>query len=162
MSQLLGVKSIFSLKRHIALCHISLIEEEKQYVKCEFCGKGFKLPTDLDRHIALVHGTRKRKTTILEKVLKNKDKDCDQCESSFAKTGDLNRHIRIVHEGSRVTCNICDQTFTRLENLEKHILKIHDETETERKVKNIKVEDFDPAADPLSVKASIDIKEEPL
>ena len=100
--------------------------------------------------------------SCIENVLKNKDKNCDQCESSFAKTGDLNRHIRIVHEGSRVTCNICDQTFTRLENLEKHILKFHDETETERKVKNIKVEDFDSAADPLSVKASIDIKEEPL
>ena len=76
----------------------------KMDYECVSCGKHFKRPHHLRRHIAAIHEGRK-------------DFKCDQCEKQFSENGNLRQHIDTVHKGIKRTRGIKDTNSSEHANI---------------------------------------------
>lgn len=87
---------------------------------CHICGKIFKYPESLRRHLKTVHSD--------ERPFK-----CHLCTSSFNRKHNLTIHIKVVHQGERVytrkhiprLCQYCGKVLLSVRSLEEHISSIH-------------------------------------
>uniref|UniRef100_A0A0K2TDA3 C2H2-type domain-containing protein n=1 Tax=Lepeophtheirus salmonis TaxID=72036 RepID=A0A0K2TDA3_LEPSM len=79
---------------------------------CSECGKKFKLPSDLQNHIAYVHDVKGEKYVV-----------CEQCGEVLPDLTVLKGHIRRLHKKT-YTCHKCNKVFFENYRLKKH-LKIH-------------------------------------
>ncbi|XP_030032827.1 zinc finger protein 16 isoform X3 [Manduca sexta] len=78
---------------------------------CHICGKQFRAPNGLQRHLTETHERIRRHT-------------CLRCHKSFANSQNLKQHIRI-HTGERpYACVLCEKRFTQSGSLHVH-LKTH-------------------------------------
>ena len=77
---------------------------------CDTCGKTFRRPGDLTRHVAIHLNKREHKCTI--------------CEKTFNLKESLKAHMRIHsddHHINRHTCEICGRKYNRKDILNRHI-----------------------------------------
>ncbi|XP_065206127.1 zinc finger protein 62 homolog [Planococcus citri] len=87
---------------------------------CHICGKIFKYPESLRRHLKTVHSD--------ERPFK-----CHQCTSSFNRNHNLTIHIKVVHQRQKVyekkhvprLCDYCGKVLLSARSLEEHISSIH-------------------------------------
>lgn len=87
---------------------------------CHMCGKIFKYPESLRRHLKTVHSD--------ERPFK-----CHLCTSSFNRNHNLTIHIKVVHQRQRVyvkkhvprLCDYCGKVLLSPRSLEEHISSIH-------------------------------------
>ncbi|CAH0599035.1 unnamed protein product [Chrysodeixis includens] len=98
-----------------AACHV-MNDHAQQTFECEHCGKGFKRPQYLKRHVEQHH----TKPLRLE---------CAVCLRVFHERGWYRTHIRSHNEEIRAmtvkvpaTCSICSREFKTKEGLKRHLL----------------------------------------
>ena len=87
---------------------------------CKYCGKGFHLKDNMNKHIDLVH----------EKKNQSRFK-CEYCSKAFNVKGNLMQHINGVHlKTLPYRCPICDQGFRKkgdmLVHMRQHAVKKQD------------------------------------
>lgn len=100
------------LKTHFASSGNDTEKEDDGNLKaldCKICGKHFKYPRSVVRHILSVH----------EKI---KSFECDICGKKFSDKGDLNKHRVKIHENEGKICRICKFS---VENMKEHYEIIH-------------------------------------
>lgn len=87
---------------------------------CHICGKIFKYPESLRRHLKTVHSD--------ERPFK-----CHLCTSSFNRNHNLTIHVKVVHQRQRVyvkkhvprLCDYCGKVLLSARSLDEHISSIH-------------------------------------
>lgn len=78
---------------------------------CKYCGKGFHLKDNMNKHIELMH----------EKKNSNRFK-CEYCSKAFNVKGNLMQHINGVHlKTLPYRCPICDQGFRKKGHMLSHM-----------------------------------------
>ncbi|XP_022223785.2 histone-lysine N-methyltransferase PRDM9-like [Drosophila obscura] len=82
--------------------------------ECEFCGKDFKNPSKLTRHLPAHTGERAFK--------------CQYCDRSFTTRGNNIRHERTHTREGAFPCATCGMSFSHAFVLKKHINMNHTET----------------------------------
>ncbi|CAG5004644.1 unnamed protein product [Parnassius apollo] len=97
---------------HTYIFHKRIHTGERPCV-CHICGKQFRAPNGLQRHLTETHERLRRYA-------------CSFCPKNFANTQNLKQHIRI-HTGERpFVCTHCGKRFTQSGSLHVH-LKTHSE-----------------------------------
>ncbi|KAJ8705189.1 hypothetical protein PYW07_011016 [Mythimna separata] len=102
-----------------AACHV-MNDHTGQTFECDRCGRGFKRPQYLKKHVAQHH-------------TKPHDLECGVCFRVFHERGWYRSHIRTHNEEVRaktvrlpVTCEICSRDYKNKASLKRHLLT-HDE-----------------------------------
>ncbi|XP_065071355.1 zinc finger protein 665-like [Rhopilema esculentum] len=127
---------------------------------CRECGKSFKTPSRLKRHMAVHTGVRPFKCNLCEKGFTERNKllnhlkghgvddveaaigkspskadgagkhQCSFCDKNFVSPWKLKRHLT-VHTGNKpFFCKICQRAFTEKNKLENHFRSSHPEDMT--------------------------------
>ncbi|PAA53594.1 hypothetical protein BOX15_Mlig034429g3, partial [Macrostomum lignano] len=107
----------------------------RQSYECQVCGKKFKDPTSVPRHLRLhtgkesfqcqVCGKKFSRADILSRHVKvhtgEKPHPCQVCGKKFIDLNSLTRHIRL-HTGERpYECRVCGKKFHRSDSLSYHV-----------------------------------------
>ncbi|XP_039704978.1 zinc finger protein 75D isoform X2 [Pteropus medius] len=96
------------LPKHMDLHRKGYVGEKP--FKCQECGKGFRVSSDLIKH---------QRIHTEEKPYK-----CQQCDKRFRWSSDLNKHL-LAHQGIKpYRCSWCGKSFSHNTNLHTH-LRIH-------------------------------------
>ncbi|KAK3585375.1 hypothetical protein CHS0354_004655 [Potamilus streckersoni] len=109
-----GCNYVTASKHYLQIHQRGRHGNERPHV-CEFCGKGFKLPSALMTHLN-IH--------TKEQVFR-----CDDCGQSFNQKGGLDVHIKKHHEGEASwteLCHLCSVKFLQKADLSWHMYKVHD------------------------------------
>lgn len=105
--------------------------------ECSICGKGFKTPMGVKRHISITHWkqeeNKKENTDVLSFSLchccgepsdsahTTGDFKCDICDKLFIQQNSLDRHVSIEHpDGDNYVCYDCKKGFKAKEQLIEH------------------------------------------
>lgn len=98
---------------------------------CKYCGKGFHLKDNMNKHIDLMH----------EKKNPNRFK-CEYCTKSFNVKGNLMQHINGVHlKTLPYRCPICDQGFRKkgfmLGHMKNHAVKKQEYEDDDEEIEKV-------------------------
>ena len=84
---------------------------------CDTCGKEFKQPSHLQRHINEVH------EQITIRAYK-----CNLCSKGFKNNVALKTHQRVHTQEKKYSCNTCGKVFSSKQTLQNHSRKFHEES----------------------------------
>lgn len=99
------------LKEHLDRKHGS----EYKY-DCEYCGKKFKVKSDMRLHVRFKH----KESPII----------CDVCGKTCSNSNSLYVHQKWAHFKPKYECEICKRRMVTQENLDQHILLQHERRES--------------------------------
>lgn len=83
---------------------------------CEYCGKKFKVKSDMRLHVRFKH----KETPII----------CDVCGKTCSNSNSLYVHQKWAHFKPKYECEICKRRMVTQENLDQHILLQHERRES--------------------------------
>ena len=109
------MKTLKSLKHHVATIHAEKREKSEKSHFCEKCGLGYVREIDLKIHFSSVHEG-------------NKPYICELCGASYAAQRKLNRHHREMHINNKEplhVCPHCSKPFLDEKKLSRHIEMRH-------------------------------------
>jgi len=86
--------------------------KKKKYFECKDCGKTFKSPSDIKRHLETHSDVKSFK--------------CPHCDSAFRRKDTLDRHILQHTNPKAFKCPLCDSAFSHKSGLERHVYTNHD------------------------------------
>ena len=139
----------FTLKRGLEW-HYKWTHEQTEPLKCdrEGCGKKYRYPSHLKRHIHTQHSKIARPVCPIcsmsfgaDDYLKmhmkyvhgNKALKCghEGCQKAFKHPITLHVHIRLKHSDKPMvfTCSICEKLYHSKKSLKKHIKYLHDKSQ---------------------------------
>jgi len=133
-----------NLRAHM-LTHDDSVDKNKHV--CSVCKKGFRMASDLNRHM-LMHSGEKRYTcqdcggrfrsfsnlkTHMASHTKEKNHVCSVCGSSFSLKVSLNSHMRTHSDERPYSCETCGKAFKWNHILKRHQL-IHQLTKTSENI----------------------------
>ena len=99
-------------------------ETEEIIHECEFCGKTFKVSSNLKRHISNAHKDLKLPKEKKKRIRKKDTTECfcKICEKTIRGTHNFRLHVRAVHEGEKNhICEECGKGFFKNPSLLEHI-----------------------------------------
>ncbi|KAL0124426.1 hypothetical protein PUN28_006339 [Cardiocondyla obscurior] len=99
------------LKEHLDRKHGSEYKHE-----CEYCGKKFKVKSDMKLHVRFKH----KENPII----------CDVCGKTCSNSNSLYVHQKWSHFKPKYECEICKRRMVTQENLDQHILLQHERKES--------------------------------
>ncbi|XP_077267818.1 uncharacterized protein LOC143900399 isoform X4 [Temnothorax americanus] len=99
------------LKEHLDRKHGSEFKYE-----CEYCGKKFKVKSDMRLHVRFKH----KESPII----------CDVCGKTCSNSNSLYVHQKWAHFKPKYECEICKRRMVTQENLDQHILLQHERRES--------------------------------
>ncbi|XP_075987209.1 zinc finger Y-chromosomal protein 1-like [Anticarsia gemmatalis] len=130
-----------------AACHV-MTDHVGTAFDCDYCGKGFKRPQYLKRHVEQHHTKphrlecavcfrvfhergwyRSHIRTHNEEIRNSTIRvpaNCDICSRSFKSKASLKRHLA-THDAEHVECDICFDKFKNTHALGQHYLNVHNE-----------------------------------
>ena len=93
---------------------------------CNYCGKEFKRPCLLNRHVAADHRDEhfSDQDIVDEAPRKSKEYTCHYCKSVFPSISSLKTHLNKEHKRDGKKCSDCDNVFFSKRGLREH-LKTH-------------------------------------
>ncbi|XP_063698031.1 zinc finger protein 91-like [Culicoides brevitarsis] len=131
--------SAFLLRKHVRFDH----PEDKQDIKCDFCGRKFLNRYHMKLHRATHTGETFFKCKICDKGFIQRsalDKHmtshsnerpyvCDFCGEKFKNYPNLTNHVQQVHEEKNYECPVCQKNFTTNYLTVQHLKKMHPDYE---------------------------------
>ena len=102
------------LQAHLKLMHPEKLGIEVKLHPCEFCGKEFKVKTNLKDHIASVHCHKP-----------DPKYQCHICHKQLKQDNSYRKHMANVH-GVGERCAICNKLYKNKQALETHIKCVHE------------------------------------
>ena len=83
-------------------------DNKRDLFLCEICGKGFPIPSKVERHKRMAHAMTKSEL-------------CKTCGKAFSDVEYLKKHIKFSHEASKkFLCSFCPKAFQTQHLLDKH------------------------------------------
>ncbi|XP_058813361.1 zinc finger protein 521-like [Topomyia yanbarensis] len=120
--------------------HCKTHNENENDVVCQICDKTFQSPTDLRRHLDLVHDEKppkRKKGTQASQQRKNATKEtdplldaesnehkCVRCDKTFSSPANLKVHL-LSHNETRIKCDLCSSAFRTKQMHMQHLIRAH-------------------------------------
>jgi len=85
-------------------------------IKCNHCGKMFRVPDRLTDHVYRMHRPPPSEADAWS---------CSICKKNYRSSQDLQTHKRKVHTGRVKTCAVCEKSFGVTSNYNRHMKNSH-------------------------------------
>ena len=105
-----------NLKVHVLNSHTKYAPED---CMCSQCGKRFKNPLTMKRHVETFHDAVKKAGLSVT---------CPECGKHFNKKTNLKIHLECVHtnyQPGQVTCSLCNKELKNPHSLKSHLREVH-------------------------------------